>query len=310
MASPILITGGSGQVGGAISDALTRQNVSPYHVHTPSRAELDLTDPESIQRYVREVRPRWILNPGAYTAVDKAESEPEVAYKINAEAADVLGREARAIGAAVIHFSTDYVFPGTGTTPHTETDATGPLGVYGASKLAGEQALAASGAAHLILRTSWVYGATGKNFPLTILRVARERARMTIVGDQFGAPTSAGELARITLELMNWAETVVEKMGGTIADTVASQNGVYHAAAMGETTWFGFAAETLRLRRMAEPDAIFAELAPISTSDYPTPARRPLNSRLDCSKLERTFGITLKPWEQALAEVDAEWARP
>ncbi len=285
------------------------QKAHPYHVHAPLRAQLDLADPDSIRKYVREVRPQWILNPAAYTAVDRAESEPELAYKINAEAVRVLGEEARAIGAAVIHFSTDYVFPGSGATPYIESDQTGPLGVYGASKLAGEQALAASGAAHLILRTSWVYGATGKNFPLTILRFARERARMTVVADQHGAPTSAGELARVTLELVVWAESLAARTGGSIADIVASQSSVYHATATGETTWFGFAEETLRLRRLAEPAVTFAELAPIPTSDYPTPARRPLNSRLDCTKLARTFGITLKPWEQALAEVDAEWPR-
>jgi len=294
---PILITGGTGQVGGE----LVRMLAPLGEIHAPTRAELDLADPDSIRRLVRELRPRWIVNPAAHTAVDRAETELEAAYAVNAIAPGVLGEEALKVGAAVLHYSTDYVFDGTGTHPYVESDLTGPLGAYGASKLAGEQALAASGAAHLIFRTSWVYGATGKNFLLTVLRVAREKAQMSIVADQYGAPTWSRELARMAATVLATAPD---------ADAARPYQGLYHAAAKGETTWFGFAQEALRLRRLAEPDTRFAELIPIPTSAYPTPAKRPANSRLDCRKLERTFGFELLPWEQALAEALVEVPLP
>ena len=194
----MVITGASGQVGGELAKLFPQ-------AAAPGRAEMDLADPASIRAYLRSTKPEWILNPAAYTAVDKAESEPELARAVNTDAVAVLGEEACRLGAVVVHFSTDYVFPGLGQKPYTEEDPTGPLGVYGASKLAGEAALAASGAAHLILRTSWVYGATGKNFLLTVLRVARERAEMRIVDDQHGAPTTAADLARLTANLVAWA---------------------------------------------------------------------------------------------------------
>jgi len=287
---PILITGSTGQVGGELVRLLAP--LGP--IHAPTRAELDLSDPASIRTIVQELKPRWIVNPAAYTAVDRAETEPDVAFAINATAPGVLGEEAAKIGAAVLHFSTDYVFTGTGTEPYAEDAPTGPLGIYGASKLAGEQALAASGAAHLIFRTSWVYGATGKNFLLTVLRVAREREQMSIVDDQHGALTWSRELARM-------AVTVLDKAPD--ADAARAFAGIYHAAAQGETTWFGFAQEVLRLRRLAEPATHFAELIPIPTSAYPTPAKRPANSRLDTRKLKATFGFEFMPWQQALEQV-------
>jgi dTDP-4-dehydrorhamnose reductase len=288
----MLITGGSGQVGGELVKLFPK-------AWAPGREVLDLADARTIRACIREARPSWILNPAAYTAVDKAEQERGVARAVNAEALEVIGEEARKLGAVVVHFSTDYVFPGDGEKPYTETDATGPLGVYGETKLAGEQALAASGAAHVILRTSWVYGATGKNFLLTVLRVARERAEMRIVDDQHGAPTTARELARVTAGLIDWA-------GANPAETIEPVRGVYHAAAAGETTWFGFANEALRIRQLAEPETKFAELMPITTSEYPTPARRPANSRLDCGKLARVFGLRFAPWQQGLAAIDSE----
>jgi dTDP-4-dehydrorhamnose reductase len=287
---PILITGSTGQVGGE----LVRMLAPLGPIHAPTRAELDLSDPASIRTIVHELKPRWIVNPAAYTAVDRAEAEPDLAFAINATAPGILGEEAAKIGAAVLHFSTDYIFAGTGAEPYAEDAPAGSLGVYGASKLAGEQALAASGAAHLIVRTSWVYGATGKNFLLTVLRVAREREQMSIVDDQHGAPTWSRELARLAVAILTKAPDAV---------SARAFAGIYHAAAQGETTWFGFAQEALRLRRVAEPTTNFAELIPIPTYAYPTPAKRPANSRLDTRKLQTTFGFEFLPWPQALAEV-------
>ena len=298
--TPILVTGATGQVGGELVRALSAQSpLGP--IAAPSRAELNLADPASIRTYVRALRPRWIVNPAAYTAVDRAETDREAAFAINAEAPRILGEEAARIGAAVLHFSTDYVFDGAGTMPYREDDPTGPLGVYGASKLAGEQALAASGAAHLILRTSWVYGATGKNFLRTLLRVAAEREQMSIVDDQHGAPTWARDLARLSVHVIAQARD---------ASGLRAFQGIYHATAQGETTWFGFAQQALKLRRRAEPATRFAELIPIPTSAYPTPAARPANSRLDCSKLSATFGYRMLDWQQALAEVLEEIPAP
>jgi dTDP-4-dehydrorhamnose reductase len=289
----ILVTGSSGQVGGELVRLLAPLGT----VVAPSSAELNLADPASIRRVVRALKPRWIVNAAAYTAVDKAEADAELAYEINGTAPGILGEEAAKIDAAVLHYSTDYVFSGEGTRPWVETDPTGPLGVYGASKLAGEQALAASGAAHIIVRTSWVYGATGKNFLLTVLRVARERTQMNIVDDQHGAPTWSRNLARLAATVLVQAPD---------AEAARDFAGVYHAAGAGETTWFGFAQRALALRQTVEPETNFAELIPIPTSGYPTPARRPRNSRLNCSKLRDTFGFEFQPWEKTLFEVLSE----
>jgi len=267
---------------------------------------LDLADAEAIRSYVRSIKPRWIVNPAAYTAVDKAEKEPEAAFAINAEAPRVLGEEAAKIGAPVLHFSTDYVFSGGGNTPWLETDATGPLGVYGASKLAGEQGLAASGAAHLTFRTSWVYGATGNNFLRTILRLAREREELKIVADQNGAPTWSHDLARLAAHTMERFETAAQQAGSLLAEAVKPFSGIYHACNGGETTWFGFAEEFLRLARAAEPEQRFARLVPITTAEYPTPAVRPRNSRMNCEKLERALGFAMPAWQASVASVMAE----
>jgi dTDP-4-dehydrorhamnose reductase len=247
------------------------------------------------------VKPRWIVNPGAYTAVDKAETEPELAHAINANAVQAIGEEARIIGAGVIHFSTDYVFSGTGTTPYVETDAAAPAGIYGASKLAGEKALAATGAGHLIFRTSWVYGATGKNFLLTILKLAREREHLRIVGDQHGAPTWSRDLAEMTLQVIGRCEKAAA--GKPLADALSKVSGVYHASGRGETTWYGFAAEAVRLQREKESSTPFAHIEPIATAEYPTPAKRPANSRLNCNKLEQQFGWRMMHWQESLCEV-------
>ncbi len=247
---------------------------------------MDLANPASVRETVRAIRPRWIVNPAAYTAVDKAESEPDLAYAINAEAVRAIGEEARKIGAGVIHFSTDYVFDGTGNAPYRETDATGPVSVYGASKLAGERALAESGAGYMVFRTSWVYGATGKNFLRTILKAAKERERLRIVADQHGAPTWSRDLARMTARVIGRIEA--SGAGRELTEALGESGGIYHAAGAGETTWFGFAAEAIERLREREPGAKLAEVEAITTSEYPTPARRPLNSRLSCDRLAAT----------------------
>jgi dTDP-4-dehydrorhamnose reductase len=265
---------------------------------------MDLANAASVRETIRAVRPRWIVNPGAYTAVDKAESEPELAYVINAEAARVLGEEARAIDAGVIHFSTDYVFDGCASAPYRETDATGPVSVYGASKLAGEKALAESGAGYMIFRTSWVYGARGKNFLLTILKLARERESLRVVADQYGAPSWSRDLARMTAEVIGRCEA--QARGSELAPVLEDVGGVYHAAGAGETTWYGFAAEAVRLQRERKPGVRFAEIEAITTVEYPTPAKRPANSRMNCEKLRKRFGWEMLDWRDSLREVLAE----
>lgn len=287
----ILITGSSGQVGSELVRACAVLEPRLGPVNAPQRAELDLADPASIVRVVRALRPRWILNAAAYTAVDRAGSEPEVAYAINAEAVRILGEEAAALGTAVLHFSTDYVFDGTASHPYTEQDATNPQSVYGASKLAGEQALARSGARHLIFRTSWVYGASGHNFLRTILRLARERSELKVVSDQHGTPTASSDLAALVVHVLSRDPDLRDA------------NGLYHATGAGETTWFGFAAEILRRARTADPATRLATLQPTSTAEYAAPARRPANSRLDCSRLAAELHWIMPPWQDSLAAV-------
>lgn len=298
--SRILLTGATGQVGGELLNLLAPLG----QLVAPSRAEMDLSDSASVRRVIRDVQPRWIVNPGAYTAVDKAESEPELAYAINTEAVKAIGEEAHAIGAGVLHFSTDYVFDGSKTAPYRETDPTGPVSVYGASKLAGEQALAESGAAHMIFRTSWVYGGTGKNFLLTILKLARERELLRIVADQHGAPTWSRDLARMTAVVIEHCETMAER--NDLAPVFAQIGGIYHAAGAGETTWFGFATEAVRLQQEKDSGTPLAKIEPIPASEYPTPAKRPVNSRMDCTRLAERLGWTMMHWQDSLRAVMAE----
>jgi len=295
----ILVTGAGGQVGGALLRTLAPLG----EVVAPKRTELDLADADSVRRAMRTWQPRWVVNAGAYTAVDKAESEVQLARAINATSPGVLGEEACAAGAVVVHFSTDYVFDGAKDSPYVETDATGPLNVYGRTKLEGEQALAASGAAHLIFRTSWVYGATGKNFAKSILRMARERDTLRIVADQHGAPTWSEDLARMTAHVMEQLETKAEQADSHLSEAVSEVGGVFHAAGAGETTWFGFAEKIVEQARLLEPQAKLARVQAISTAEYPTPARRPANSRLDCAKLERTFGWRMPEWTESIRQV-------
>jgi dTDP-4-dehydrorhamnose reductase len=296
----ILLTGATGQVGGELSKTLK----SLGDVVAPERATMDLANSDSIRKTIRAIRPRWIVNPGAYTAVDKAESEPDVAHAINAEAVKIIGEEAYALDAGVIHFSTDYVFDGSGNEPYVETDAVGPVSVYGTSKLAGEKALAESGAGHMIFRTSWVYGAKGKNFLLTILKLARERETLKIVADQHGAPTWSRDLARMTAQVIERCEAAAQQNG--LKAVLSDVSGIYHAAGSGETTWFGFAAEAVQLQRERAPGERFAAVEAIQTSQYPTPAKRPSNSRLNCNKLTERFGWTMMDWRDSLREVLSE----
>ena len=283
----ILLLGRNGQVGWALERSL-----APLGEPTAlGRAELDLADVPRLVATIRALQPEAIVNAAAYTSVDKAESERETAFAINATAPRVLAEEAKRIGALLVHYSTDYVFDGAKAVPYVEDDEPNPLNVYGASKLAGERAIAATGCRHLILRTSWVYGPRGANFMLTMLRLARERPALHVVDDQVGAPTSSIEIARATA-------TVLAR-----AAQSSNVTGLYHLAAAGETSWCGFARAILAKAEVATP------VVPIRTEDYPTAARRPRNSRLDCSRLRETFGVTLAPWEEGLAEALAEHAR-
>jgi dTDP-4-dehydrorhamnose reductase len=301
----VLVTGVLGQVGGDLLPLL-----KPFCEVIPTDLpELDLTDTDAIRRFVTNARPDWIVHPAAFTAVDKAESEPELAYAINAGAPRALSELAAEMGIPMIHFSTDYVYNGSGTQPWVESDPTGPLGVYGASKLAGDEALAASGAAHLIFRTSWVYSSSGKNFLLTILRLAQEKEELRIVDDQHGAPTWSRDLALLVVHVMRWISERSARNGSSVQETVRAVQGVYHAVNSGETTWFGFAEEFLRCFAAARPEVKLARLVPVPSSAYPTPARRPSNSRLDCSRLKEVFGFTMPAWQDSAAAVMDEVLR-
>ncbi len=256
----------------------------------------DLGDLDGIAATVRAVQPGVIVNAAAYTAVDKAESEPELAQRLNAQAPGVLAREAAACGALLLHYSTDYVFDGSGDQPWREDATTCPLSVYGATKLAGEQAIVASGCSHLVLRTSWVYAARGGNFAKTMLRLAQERERLTVIDDQWGAPTGAELIADVS------AHAIVQTR------QQPAKAGTYHLAAAGHTTWFAYAKHVLAHARQAQPAIKIkaTEVASIPTADYPTPARRPLNSRLDTQKLQSTFGLTLPPWQHGVDRMLSE----
>ncbi|MGW7773347.1 dTDP-4-dehydrorhamnose reductase [Pseudomonas machongensis] len=281
----ILVCGRNGQVAQALQQALAGLG----ELHLLGRDQLDLAHPEGMREPLRQLAPDLIINAAAHTAVDQAESEAPLAHAINAEGPRVLAEEAARLGAPLIHYSTDYVFDGNKTTPYVEDDPVHPLGVYGQSKLAGEQAIAAVGAEHLILRTSWVYSLHGRNFLLTMQRLLQERPQLKVVDDQIGAPTWAGTIAASTRALIERWQAGQAGAWGT-----------YHLTAQGETSWFGFAqaiAEQLKAR-----DLPCAELLPIPSSEYPTPARRPLNSRLDCSRLAREWQVSQPHWQQALID--------
>ena len=288
----ILVTGKNGQVGFELRRALAPLG----EVVAVDHRECDLADADAIRALVRAVAPDVIVNPAAYTAVDKAESDQQTAFAVNARAPGILGEEAARLGALVVHYSTDYVFDGAKDGSYSETDRPDPQSVYGSTKYAGERALAEATPRHLILRTSWVVGAHGGNFAKTMLRLAAERERLNVVADQFGAPTTAALLADLTAQLVRQHQR--ENKEGF-------PYGTYHVTNAGETSWYDYArfilAEALAAGKTlkAGPDAV----SPLTTAEYPTPAKRPANSRLDTSHFRNTFGLRLPPWQESLRHV-------
>jgi dTDP-4-dehydrorhamnose reductase len=292
----ILLFGKNGQVGWELQRSLA--TLGDLVALDADSKELcgDFTDLEGLARTVRAVAPDMIVNAAAHTAVDKAESEPGLVRTINALAPGVLAQEANRIGAWLVHYSTDYVFDGSGEKPWLEMDATGPLSVYGATKLAGEQLIQQSGCRHLIFRTSWVYGARGGNFAKTMLRLARERDSLSVIDDQFGAPTGADLLADITAHAIRATRQRPEL------------SGLYHLVAGGETSWHGYANFVIDYARR---NGVVLKVAsdatkPVPTSAFPTPAKRPHNSRMDTTKLQRTFDLHLPPWQSGVARMLTE----
>lgn len=276
----ILLTGKNGQIGWEL-----RRTLAPLgEIAVPGREEMDLAKPQSIRDAVRRIQPDLIVNAAAYTAVDQAESEPELAMAVNGAAPGILAQEARRLGAALVHYSTDYVFDGTKSGAYDESDPPAPPNIYGKTKLEGEQAIEAAGIPHLIFRTSWVYGNRGKNFLLTMLRIAKARDELRIVDDQAGAPTWSRLIAEATAQVLSQA----------LGPQIEKCSGIYHLSAAGQTTWFGFAQAIFEGRNPAP------RLVPITTRDYPLPAARPANSVLAHARIEKAFGITLPDWETGL----------
>jgi dTDP-4-dehydrorhamnose reductase len=286
----ILLFGANGQLGSKLKSLLAGRGT----VHAIGHAELDLGDLQSLRTLIRDAQPALIVNAAAYTAVDAAEADAEQARRVNAEAPRVMAEAARECRALLVHYSTDYVFDGTARAPYTEDSPVSPLGVYGATKLAGEQAVAAAGAAHLILRTAWLYSNRGKNFLNTMLRLAAERDELRVVNDQTGCPTYADLVAEASVQMLD---------GLFVGERVRVERcGLYHLTCQGQTTWWGFAQRIIDLAGYAER----VRVLPISTADYPTPAKRPAYSVLSNAKLERTFGIRLPDWEEGLKRCLAE----
>ncbi|MHB1292627.1 MAG: dTDP-4-dehydrorhamnose reductase [Sulfuricella sp.] len=288
----ILLTGKNGQVGWELQRALAPLG----EVVALDRQALDLTKPDSIRALIREVKPALIVNPAAYTAVDRAESGPDIAMAVNGIAPGIMAEEAKKLGAAMVHYSTDYVFDGDKTTPYSEDDEPNPRNVYGRTKLAGEQAILAAGITHLILRTSWVYGPRGKNFLLTILRLAGELDELKIVGDQIGAPTSSRMIAETTAQILAQCFSPIAHSPSLITH----YSGLYHLTAAGQTSWHGFAAAILESRARLIGTA-GPRLSPIPTSAYPLPASRPHYSVMSNDRLQRAFGVAIPSWQSGLS---------
>jgi len=283
----ILLLGKNGQVGWELQRSLAPLGeVLALDRNSTSHCG-DLANLEGLAETVRVFRPQVVVNAAAYTAVDKAEADQTTAHVVNAMAPEVLSRACAAIDALLVHYSTDYVFDGSGQTPWIETVATGPLNVYGRSKLAGEQGIAKQGARHVIFRTSWVYGTEGGNFAKTMLRLAQEREKMAVINDQFGAPTGAALLADITALSLQQSQAL---------------SGIYHLAAAGETTWHAYAEYVLQTAKQFKPDIEYKvkEVTAVPTSEFPTPAQRPLNSRLNCSKLQQALQCQLPDWQKGV----------
>ncbi len=291
----ILLLGKNGQVGWELQRSLAPLGeLTALDRHSQPCG--DLSQPERLADAVRALRPDVIVNAAAHTAVDKAESEPGLARTLNATAPAALAQAAAETGAWLVHYSTDYVFDGSGQRPWQEGDATGPLGVYGQTKLEGEQAIAASGCKHLVFRTSWVYAARGGNFVKTMLRLAQERERLTVIDDQHGAPTGADLIADVTAHALR------------AALQQPALAGLYHLVASGETSWHGYASHAIARARTLRPDLAWkvGDIAPVPTSAFPTPAKRPLNSRLNTQKLQQAFGLSLPHWQQGVDRLLAE----
>lgn len=284
-----MVTGRHGQVGWELLRSLAPLG----QVIACDRRDLDLSRPESLRAVVERLQPDVVVNAAAYTMVDKAEQEEELATTVNGAAAGALAEAARDAGALFVHYSTDYVFDGSKEGAYLESDATNPLNAYGRSKLAGEQAVRAAGGDWLVLRTSWVYGARGKNFLRTMLRLAAERDALNVVADQFGAPTSARTIADVTAHVISRA--LAERRTG------AFESGIFHLTASGVTSWHGFASHIIDAARTALPVGAIAvqSVKPIPAADYPTPARRPVNSALDNTRLEQRFGVCRPSWQDA-----------
>ena len=312
----ILLTGKNGQVGFELRRALSVLG----ELVTVGSADCDFSDVQAVRALVDHHKPGVIVNPAAYTAVDKAQKEQDLAFAVNAKAPEVLAIQAQKLGALLVHYSTDYVFDGSKPDPYVETDVTNPQGVYGASKLAGEKAIMANCERHLILRTSWVVGAHGGNFAKTMLRLAAERDELSVVADQFGAPTSAALLADITAHLVSqyWmrrclATVAGDDVGGSVSTATGLAGvrenqfpfGTYHLVASGSTNWHEYACYVIERARQAghairvSPDKVRA----ISTDQFPTPAKRPKNSRLDTTKLRSAFGLQLPSWQSGVDHI-------
>ena len=296
MSMNILLLGKGGQVGWELQRSLSvLGQVTALDFDSQAHCG-DFANPEGVRDTVRQLRPQVIVNAAAHTAVDKAESEPEFARLLNATTPGLVAEEAARLGAWLVHYSTDYVFDGSGTRPWVETDTPAPLSVYGATKLEGEQRIQQSGCQHLILRTSWVYAARGGNFAKTMLRLGQERERLTVIDDQWGAPTGADLLADVTAHAIRHLQHRPQ------------DGGLYHCVAAGETTWHAYAKYVLEhaAQVQAAIEIKAKEIAPVPTSAFPTPAARPHNSRLDTARLRDTFGLTLPSWQQGVARMLTE----
>lgn len=292
----ILLLGKRGQVGWELQRSLTPLGEVVALSHDSQNYCGDLTNLQGLAETVRQIKPNIIVNAAAYTAVDQAEGEPELARILNTDAPAVLGREAELLGAWLIHYSTDYVFDGSGTTPWLETDATGPLSTYGATKLTGEQAIQKSGCNYLIFRTSWVYSARGNNFAKTMMRFATERENLTVIDDQIGAPTGSDLLADVTAHTIRSVQDHPE-LGG-----------LYHLVAGGETSWHGYASFVINhaLNTGCKLKTSLNSIEPVPSHAFPTAARRPKNSRLDASKLQANFDLTLPHWQAGVTRMLTE----